>query len=228
VPGKTYAPNMIYRWTRLNRIVGEKLRVEAIISRIPIRHMRRLCDEHSKSIHCTAWVDLRLPAHRRGRLFLAWSRPSDRCTDLLLNSETQLVDRSRMFIFLKRFNELLRVAREEKISPLMLTRWVLNSPRFGCPRYGYYGYETLAHIGPIAQTYPQLCDYRLAHLSRLERRSYTNGAVVAISHLLVERVVVPEVVLQLVVIDTGTDEERGLLLIDQTSHLGCLVGEDDG
>ena len=132
-----------------------------------------------------------------------------------------------MFIFLERFTELLRVAREKKISSLMLTRWVLNSPRFGCPRYGYYGYEALAHIGPIAQTYPGLCDYRSAPISRLERCSYTNGAVVAISHLFVEHVVVPEVVLQLVMIDTGAGEERDLLLIDQTSHLGYLVNEDD-
>lgn len=80
-----------------------------------------------------------------------------------------------MFIFLERFNELLRVSRDERISPLMLTRWVLNSPRFECLRYGDYGYEALAHIGPIARTYPRLCDYRLAHISRLERCSHTNG-----------------------------------------------------
>ena len=43
-----------------------------------------------------------------------------------------------------------------------------------------------------------------------------------------DRVVVPEVVLQLVMIDTGADEERGLLLIDQTSYLGYLVSEDEG
>jgi hypothetical protein len=65
----------------------------------------------------------------------------------------------------------MRMARDERISALMLTRWVLNSPRFECPRYGYYGYEALAHIGPIARTYPRLCDYRLAHISRC---SHTN------------------------------------------------------
>jgi hypothetical protein len=76
-----------------------------------------------------------------------------------------------MFTFLERFNESLRAARDERISPLMLTRWVLNSPRFECLRYGYYGYEVLAHI-PIARTYLRLCDYRLAHISQC---SHTNG-----------------------------------------------------
>jgi hypothetical protein len=168
---KTYALNVVYRWTRLKRIVGEKLLVGVITHSSHAATLRRTF----KSIPCAAWVDLGLPAHTRGRLFLAWSRLLDRCTNLLLNSETQLVDGSRMFIFLERFNELLRVSRDERISPLMLTRWVLNSPRFECLRYGYYGYEALAHIGPIARTYPRLCDYRLAHISRLERCSHTNG-----------------------------------------------------
>jgi hypothetical protein len=98
---KTYALNVVYRWTRLKRIVGEKLLVGAITHSSHAATLRRTF----KSIHCAAWVDLGLPAHTCGRLFLAWSRLLDRCTNLLLNSETQLVDGSRMFTFLERFNE---------------------------------------------------------------------------------------------------------------------------
>lgn len=81
---KTYALNVVYRWTRLKWIVGEKLLVEAITYSSHAATLRRTF----KSIHFAVWVDMGLPAHTYGRLFLAWSRLLDRCADLLLNSET--------------------------------------------------------------------------------------------------------------------------------------------